>query len=1001
LLFFHFIGRRNRRVRGDFTMYWRIVGIEDCSKSFIFLEHGKYKWGERMELFRKTVSGILLFLLLVSTLTAAFNIKPVKSEWTGTVYIRADGSIDPPDAPIITYDNIVYTLIDNITSSGNCIIVERDHIVLDGAGYTVECSTRSSVIALSKRVNVTVKNFNILNGFVGIDLVRSFGCKIIRNNVTKSELGIYIGGSQYNVISENVLNGWGWGFAGIGLSYSSNNLVLRNTVIEYEWSGILLEEASDNTISENNITRIPGGTWYFGGILLGDAQNNTISDNIITDSKYGICLLAGEGDNTLDNIIEGNTINNNYWYGIYFDSWFGGSCSYNIISGNTISNHPLAGIFLTTFGGSCSYNIIKENNILNNWIGIDFWPSISSPSNNKIYHNNFLNNDYQAMGGGWNIWDDGYPSGGNYWSDYTGIDLYSGPFQNETGSDGIGDTPYFINTNNQDHYPLMHTWSPLPVHNMNTGLGYATIKEAINAPETLDRHVIFVEKGTYYENLVINKSLRLIGEDAEGTIIDGSGAGTVINITANNVIVTGFTTRNGSNSHFGISLENSNYCAIKKNIIVNNQIGIRMIYSNNNTIVGNNITNNGHGIWLFYSLNNKVFHNNFANQIDQVYSNNSVNTWDDGYPSGGNYWSDSTGIDLYSSPYQNVTGGDGIGDTPYIIDENNRDRYPLMHPWGAGIPIAGFTWTPLIPTVGEPVTFNASASMPIGGEIVNYEWNFGGGNYASGMIVTYRYSSAGTFTVTLKVSDSEGLWDIEQKRIEVKAPRVTISPLSASLIVDKSVTFTSTVSGGYPPYSYQWYLNGSLVSGATSSTWTFTPLSIGTHKVYLKVTDIYGNVAISDTATITVASQLAVSISPISASIFIGQSVTFTSNTSGGYTPYTYQWFLNGSPVSGATSDAWTFTSTTSGIYHVYLNVTDGKGNTAQSETAQITATLLGDLNGDNIVDIRDIAIVAQAFGETPEQSRWNPKADINKDGKIDIRDIAIVAKNFGKTCRL
>jgi hypothetical protein len=54
-----------------------------------------------------------------------------------------------------------------------------------------------------------------------------------------------------------------------------------------------------------------------------------------------------------------------------------------------------------------------------------------------------------------NTWDDGYPSGGNYWSDYNGIDVKSGSYQNETGSDGVGDTPYIIDANNTDHYPLM------------------------------------------------------------------------------------------------------------------------------------------------------------------------------------------------------------------------------------------------------------------------------------------------------------------------------------------------------------------------------------------------------------------------------------------------------------------------------------------------------------------------------------------------------------------
>ena len=82
---------------------------------------------------------------------------------------------------------------------------------------------------------------------------------------------------------------------------------------------------------------------------------------------------------------------------------------------------------------------------------------------------------------------------------------------------------------------------------------------------------------------------------------------------------------------------------------------------------------------------------------------------------------------------------------------------------------------------------------------------------------------------------------------------------------------------------------------------------------------------------------LSVSINPLSASINVGGSVTFTSTVSGGTSPYSYQWYLNDNPVSGANKSSWTFTPTTSGIYYVYLKVTDAKGNTTQSETARIT----------------------------------------------------------------
>jgi len=84
---------------------------------------------------------------------------------------------------------------------------------------------------------------------------------------------------------------------------------------------------------------------------------------------------------------------------------------------------------------------------------------------------------------------------------------------------------------------------------------------------------------------------------------------------------------------------------------------------------------------------------------------------------------------------------------------------------------------------------------------------------------------------------------------------------------------------------------------------------------------------------------LTVSINPLSASIRVGQSVTFTSTVSGGYPPYSYQWFLNGNPVSGATSESWAFTPTTSGIFYIHLKVTDDKGNTAQSDAARIVVS--------------------------------------------------------------
>ncbi|MHA2428064.1 MAG: right-handed parallel beta-helix repeat-containing protein [Candidatus Hermodarchaeia archaeon] len=120
----------------------------------------------------------------------------------------------------------------------------------------------------------------------------------------------------------------------------------------------------------------------------------------------------------------------------------------------------------------------------------------------------------------------------------------------------------------------------------------------------------------------------------------------------------------------GFTLEESDGNIFQGNTVNNNtRSGFMVGYSSNNTLTGNTVSNNTIEIW--WGSNNRIYHNNFVNNIKQINIENTENTWDDGYPSGGNYWSDYTGVDA---------NGDGIGDTPYVIDEDNVDQFPLMAP---------------------------------------------------------------------------------------------------------------------------------------------------------------------------------------------------------------------------------------------------------------------------------------------------------------------------------
>jgi parallel beta-helix repeat protein len=343
-----------------------------------------YAWkGHRMN---RVVFALVTILFLLSVSSIAGLIQVVKAEG-GTVTINADGSITPSTAPIYTADNITYTLTGNIINES--IVVERDSIMVDGAGYTVQGTGSGTGITLSES-NLTIQNTKITK----------FDCAIWLNSSSNS-------------------------------SISGNNITANN------WYGILLDSSSNCSISGNNITN---NTY---GIYLDSSLNCSISGNNITNNTYGIYLDSSSNYNS----ISGNNITNNE-NGIWLDS-----SSNNTLYGNNVTANNYYGIFLIF----SSNNTLSSNNITANDYGIRF-----DSSNNFIFLNNFANNTNQVSIDGTvntgvaNTWDNG--GIGNYWSDY--LTKYPNAIEND--SSGVWNTPYVIDANNTDYYPLTVPYAVVP-----------------------------------------------------------------------------------------------------------------------------------------------------------------------------------------------------------------------------------------------------------------------------------------------------------------------------------------------------------------------------------------------------------------------------------------------------------------------------------------------------------------------------------------------------------
>jgi parallel beta-helix repeat protein len=502
----------------------------------------------------KAIKVVFLFFIIVTSL-CAFNTLPVKSQETGYILISSDGSISTSTNVTVPIQRVgnVYTFTGDI--SGYALWIQRNNIIVDGAGYALS-GFGNYGIDMTNANNVTIKNMQVGGFTYSIYILNSVGNTITGNTVTNSGNGIILIYSSQNTITDNTLTN---NEIGIELRFSTQNTLRNNgmnnnhrnlAVHGTEISHFINDIDNSNTINgkkvyylinENDLVINPSTHPDLGFLALVSCRNITVQNLEFTQNGQGVIVASTTGST-----ITGNTIIDNYVGLILFSS------SNNYIIGNYITTN-LRGIQLSS---SSMLNGITSNNITDNKEGISFFKS----TQNTISINNITNNDLHGLGfsessgniirgnffidnlrqvydyatanssivSSTNFWGFGYPAGGNYWSDYTGIDLKSGPNQDEEGSDGLGDTSYVIYGNEEDEYPILPFGSP-PVITINSpenktyDVTFVTLTYSVNVPTSrvaysLDgqAQVEFTGSKTISELAFGSHSLTIYARDEDG-----------------------------------------------------------------------------------------------------------------------------------------------------------------------------------------------------------------------------------------------------------------------------------------------------------------------------------------------------------------------------------------------------------------------------------------------------------------------------------------------------
>jgi len=346
-------------------------------------------------------------------------------------------------------------------------------------------------------------------------------------------------------------------------------------------------------------------------------------------------------------------------------------------------------------------------------------------------------------------------------------------------------------------------------------------------------------------------------------------------------------------------------------------------------------------------------------------------------------------------------------------------------------PVAVFGYKPSLPLVNEVVKFDASDSVPNGGTIVNYTWNFGDGSpevTETDPTTTYAYTTFGIYNVILTIVDSEGLTDTCSDTIRVlTAPTAIFTHLPTKPIVDETVTFDASTS--YDPdgaiVSYFWNFGDGATTNVTDPTVNHTYAVADTFNVTLTITDddgltdsvsklvvVYTIVYTHDVAVVSVVTSRA--------KVYVGRTVDITVVARNeGDSPETIDVVVYYGDKKVGTQTVsyllpdnektlvfhWNTAGVVYGNYIISAQVTlklavddDPADNTLID--GWVLVTIVGDVDGNRVVDADDVFMyVAPAYGSETGSPKYNPDCDFDENGRVDADDVfTYLARNYGKS---